>query len=312
MVASYSELHGSPQESWNDGGYAATRQLICDWNDRHELMGDLYGTVYPYIAPVSNPAYVAGTTYGAGDLVSYGGFAWKSLQAANTGNQPDISPTWWQYILSGVAYVLGFEAQPYSTEEAQLGTGSTTDYEKALVTVYYGRTASGGDPTSTAAYSESLEPTAEFLTLDYSEYTWGDDSGAAKAPVLKENESPGRLVRGLDYIFTRYNQTTVPSAALSLVGFVNTAAVTASSLGITFGAQTLLFNPPTISRTVDATGVGSWTITYRMTYKPNWQGGVEKGWNWFWRAEEDEYQQIYHKWTSSVVAVYPNAAFTGF
>lgn len=40
-------------------------------------------------------AYVAGTTYAAGALVQFDRSRYQSLQAANTGHTPDVSPTWW-------------------------------------------------------------------------------------------------------------------------------------------------------------------------------------------------------------------------
>lgn len=40
--------------------------------------------------------YAAGTTYAVGNIVYWNGNRYTSLQSSNTGNQPDISPTWWQ------------------------------------------------------------------------------------------------------------------------------------------------------------------------------------------------------------------------
>ena len=37
----------------------------------------------------------SGTTYASGTIVSYAYKRWESLQAANTNNTPDVSPTWW-------------------------------------------------------------------------------------------------------------------------------------------------------------------------------------------------------------------------
>lgn len=45
-------------------------------------------------------AYAAGTTYAEDDVVSAGGSAWVSLQAANTGHDPASSPTWWELLAS--------------------------------------------------------------------------------------------------------------------------------------------------------------------------------------------------------------------
>ena len=54
-----------------------------------------FGTVVPYITSyVTN--YASGVSYSVGDLVSYGGHSYQSTQDGNEGNQPDISPDWWQ------------------------------------------------------------------------------------------------------------------------------------------------------------------------------------------------------------------------
>lgn len=49
-------------------------------------------------------AWAAGTTYALGDKVLHGGYMYNSMQAANTGNDPDSSSGWW-----AVCY---FEATP--------------------------------------------------------------------------------------------------------------------------------------------------------------------------------------------------------
>jgi hypothetical protein len=49
-------------------------------------------------------AYVAATTYAVDDRVSYDGKIYKSLQAGNTGNQPDTSPTFWEYVVDDKLY----------------------------------------------------------------------------------------------------------------------------------------------------------------------------------------------------------------
>lgn len=50
-----------------------------------------------YVAPdpAQYPAYDAGTAYGQRAWVTFGGVAYMSLQAPNTGHQPDASPAWW-------------------------------------------------------------------------------------------------------------------------------------------------------------------------------------------------------------------------
>lgn len=46
-------------------------------------------------ATESVSAWASGTTYAVGALALYSNRIWESLQAANTNQQPDISPAWW-------------------------------------------------------------------------------------------------------------------------------------------------------------------------------------------------------------------------
>lgn len=184
----------------------------------------------------------------------------------------------------------GVNAVPFEAE--QQGVDDDANYEKALVTAKWGTSGDTPEFVVDTYYTESLEPTAEFLTLDHKLYRWEANDG----DPLTEDEAPGRLMRGMDYVRTKYNQATIPAAALSLVGTVNSAAVspkTTGMSGLTFPAQTLLYQPPTIQRVVTAAGALAWNITYRFTYKPNWDGATARGWNWFWRAESQAYKQIY-------------------
>jgi hypothetical protein len=50
------------------------------------------GATLTYATPA---AYVAGTTYAVGDMVSTGGVNYYSLQAGNIGHAPASNPTWW-------------------------------------------------------------------------------------------------------------------------------------------------------------------------------------------------------------------------
>ncbi len=45
-----------------------------------------------------NPLYSSGSTYAVDAIVRFNNMLYKSLQAANTNHQPDISPTWWYLI----------------------------------------------------------------------------------------------------------------------------------------------------------------------------------------------------------------------
>lgn len=162
---------------------------------------------------------------------------------------------------------------------SELFPGAIT-YEKARFTVNYGPPDAG---EAIDATSESLEPSAEFITLDHKGLVWGADDG----PPLKEAEAPGKLIRTFDYVKTFFGLEELPTSMLTYVGSCNEFEVTAVSLGLTFPAQTLLFNPPTASRTTNSEGEGKWDLTYRLTYRPD-------TWNKFWRQESDDFDEIWH------------------
>ena len=148
-------------------------------------------------------------------------------------------------------------------------------------------------------YSESLEGTAEFMTLDPSGFSWGSSGGTP----LKDGEAPGRLARGLDYILTLYSCPRIPSATFDLMECVNSGPVMAPMLGMTFAKETLLYNPPSLSRKVTADGTEGWDITYRFTYRA-------AGWNVFWRASTGAYEAMYVT-GGTKYKNYPTANFNG-
>jgi len=179
-------------------------------------------------------------------------------------------------------------------------------YEFAIVEARY----------SSAAHtmvSESFEPSAEFITLDASDFRWG----SAEGDKLKSEEAPGKLIVTLDYVMMWKNLSAIPTDALNLIGCVNSAIVNPSKVNpilidLDFEPQTLLYHPPIIQRVWDfIQGQAAYDLTYRFTYRPNRQGGEAKGWNWIWRAATGQYEQIYSRTTEQPVNIYPVVSFAG-
>jgi hypothetical protein len=177
-----------------------------------------------------------------------------------------------------------------------LGEGSVSAYEFALITAAWDTVAwraSGGGPDD-PMISESIEPTAEYRTLNYEKYRWGSGSG----DLLKAEDAPGLLLQGIDYVVTKYAQSAIPAAALTLINHVNDAALYPLTPGLrnwVFAAETLLFHPASARRTIQS-GMAEWKwdVTYRFSYKPNrLKDGTAKGWNWQWRGDTDRFDQIY-------------------
>jgi hypothetical protein len=160
-------------------------------------------------------------------------------------------------------------------------------YEEALVTVNY-------TTEIKEIASESLEPTVEFLTLDHRNFAWGSGVGEA----LTEEEAPGRLVRGLNFVRTEYDKITLEPELLSLIGSVNSVAVTGSILALTFGIETLLFAPPTITYKIDSTNITKFEVVKKFTFN-------QHGWNSYYRGRTGNFQRIYRRGASSSYDNYP-------
>lgn len=149
-------------------------------------------------------------------------------------------------------------------------------YNIALVTVNYSTKAK-------ELISESLEPSAEFLTLDYRRFRWAAANGE---PIL-ENEAPGKLRHGLNLVRTLHDVAgPLPVSMLTLPGSCNNDDYTSTLLGLTFAEETLLFGTPNISRVIKTTGAEGFTIRLSFTHKPS-------GWNKFWRAKTEDYAEMF-------------------
>lgn len=184
--------------------------------------------------------------------------------------------------------------EPFGRQEGS--TPNTARYADAIVTVTFATPAPDtpviiGNVLTTVA----IEPNAEFSTLDHTNFRWGSGSGAE----LNPNESPGKLNIGLDYVLTQQGLESVPFHVLSYPGSVNNAVFSSDILGLTFGIETLLYNPPTIAQ---GTQPGTWNVSYRFSYRKG-------GWNKFWRAESQTEENIFHT-DGSIYNSYPTRDFS--
>lgn len=178
------------------------------------------------------------------------------------------------------------------------GVDGVSAYGKARLTVVY------GVPEEDDYASESLEPSAEFLTFPNEKLFWD----AAKTEPLNEDEAPGVLLNTLNWIYNRHKMPYIPVEILNLIGYVNAAAITSPTLGMTFPIETLLYQPPTLAREISVVGgdyarLTGWRIEFRFTYRPT-------GWNKFpKRGEAFTFKDIYDD-SGTLKKVYPLGDFT--
>lgn len=194
---------------------------------------------------------------------------------------------------------------------AYIQVGQACVYELAEVTVNYSHKI-------VDVFSETLEPTAEFITADHKQFAWVDEVIPAEeeggedtftGPVLLEGEAPGFLLRSCNLVRTLYNIPTLPSDILTLVGMSNDDDYTSALLGITFPTETLMFCPPQPSRTFNSVGTEGWTLQMKFACKPN-------GWNKFWRPAANGgnggWDQIYHIESKGLYKPHPPADFAAY
>lgn len=162
-------------------------------------------------------------------------------------------------------------AVPFSTD--QVVDGQVYTWDVYQVDVKYST-----DPTRTIV-SESIEPSAEFVRLDHRFFRW-----ASGAP-LTDQEAPGLLKPGLILSKTYYQQTLVPNEVLTGAGKVHNASYT-SSFGLTFAAESLLYLPNPVTKTVTTAGSDGYTYTNKFSWNPY-------GWNKFYRPATNSWENIY-------------------
>ncbi len=175
------------------------------------------------------------------------------------------------------------------------GDTQAAAYTHAIVTVNYSTAVD-----VQALVSERLEPTTQTLELGTSGLAWGapPDQGGQS---LAADEAPAHLLRGLDYILTLHQAAAIPEPTLSLIGKINSHAVSAGNLGLSFPPHTLLYSPPNLKRIITAEGAQAWQIDYRFRYRPH-------SWNHIWRPSTASWDAIYND--DGPVELYPPADFT--
>ena len=172
-------------------------------------------------------------------------------------------------------------------------SGQALAYEDSFVLVTYSTKVQD-------LVAEELEPISDFRVLDFKRFRWG----AAAGDPLLEAEAPGKLHRSFALSRTLFKvNPPVPAVIRDGVGGVNDALYSSTLLGIDFDEETLLFNPPRISRTIKSDGTVAYTLAMKWLYR-------EEGWNKYWRAKTDTYEEIWDVEGAAPHKSYPPTDFT--
>lgn len=243
ITVSWQELDGSPVETMSDGVFQATRRLLVDWGDRLTLMQELLGR-----------------TFASGD----------DTIVMRAHRYPAFTAAWAQSV----------RISPFHSPAAHEGAGAQVINQYAngaVVEVGYsssenedGQGAGPGDQGGDPLVTESIQPASEVLMLPGRQVKW-----ATSGSHLMDIEAPMKLVVSMVWVYQRHKMPSLPDALVDYAGTVNSTAVTSLTLGKTFAAKTLLYEPAGFRRTIMPDEATAWEAELRMTHKPS-------GWQKFW------------------------------
>ena len=145
------------------------------------------------------------------------------------------------------------------------------NYAWALVTVEYTTAifSYGGN-----ILSETLSPYTEYYPHEYRHLQW-----AADAEPLTPGERPKMVESGLHYKLKYYNAISIPAVALTANSCVNKVAYTMKTIGLTFGAEMLLYRGMRLAKGVYIDGVSPLQPEYNFSFV--YRNG--HGWQGHWR-----------------------------
>ena len=189
----------------------------------------------------------------------------------------------------------GVTAAPADVQQYVVDGGlEVITYPEMFLTVSY-TTIELAQPTV-----DSIEPTAEFITLDSRCFRWGGPNGGLVMP----EEAPGLLLRGFNFVRTFSDRTTPPHTDyVTKVGHVNNAPVFSSTLNFTFGTETLLYQPPNISWSPRLDGSVRFNVVLKGTFKP-------ETWNKYYRSLVGAWQFMHLAGDINPFRSYPLADMT--
>ena len=284
ITVPYTEIKDSPRETIRANNNTATRVFEVAWADRITFAKQMTGFTTQDVSGTVTIVYIY-------EPHKYPDSSIKNLYAKEAN-------------IAGLGVV---------TDDTAFTTQTVAKFDNAQVTISYETPEyPQGTDVGTVYVSESLEPATEFLTMRT------DGLGYSDGVPLDEGEAPGYLIRMVDWVYTIHELNAVPAEVLTLPGSVNSSKIFSKSLGLTFPVGTLLFGNPSLDRQHTADGATAWTVTFRLTYRPN-------GWNFFPRVVaaggDLVWSQIYPValnpdtvvWepTGEAINFYPSANFSG-
>lgn len=261
-TVTFHELANSPTESFDEDGFRAVMRFECAWTDRIDLAKQLVGSAFlQYGTTIRTDPFEY--PYGSAGQVIPG-------SPVPLGTPPVVH---------------GVEVEPLQDIKASAGTVDTrfVTYVKAVVTATFRvptwkklpvpNTTGQGTTGSYEWVTETLQPSAEFITMPNQKLWWD----AAKTVPVDDQEAPGLLVKMEEWTRTRHRVIRTHPSVFDLIGCVNKDPVASEKYNRTFEPETLLYTPPRLEPIVMPDGTKAHDLVMKFAYRP-------VGWNRFWRS----------------------------
>ena len=181
------------------------------------------------------------------------------------------------------AYAQSVQVEPFGVDiNSAAIMGQLAVYEWAKLTVTYALPEY--DLEGQSAYmTETLNGSAEFLTLPAENFSWDAD----KKQPLEVEEAPGYIRKMISWSITYHKVPYIPPTIWSFVGKVNSGTHTSPKYSIGFDQEELLYGAPSISVENFPDGSRSMDVSLSLVWKPG-------GWNKLRRPGQDNPQPIYY------------------
>lgn len=249
----------SPMESDSGEGFQATRILRCAWASRHQLSAQLQRA---YEVTSGSRTFRIGDKYPYRDgvfvrrVTNIEGVGKPSSGSGNTVSYPQAD------------LIVEYAERQFDPDNDGGGSGS-------------GSSGSGSTPPIIVA-EEEVDGAGEFLTLPNKKLYWD----SSQEDPIENPEAPGLMVSLLSWSYSFSEDDSVPVSVLNALNKVNSGATSSPSLGLSFGAEEVLFHKLRVRRQSFADGTSQSDVTLVFLIRPG-------GWNKFYRSANQSPQVIY-------------------
>lgn len=185
--------------------------------------------------------------------------------------------------------------------------GGLASYDEAFIDLTY-ETLNGDRPDSqnpspsgATLIEEAIQPTLELISLDnIGSFCWGSASGD---PVELSSVPAYRKLQ-VTYSVTLHGIQSISPNVINYGGYCHSLPYVSRTIGWSFPAETLLYSPPSMTRSVSVLGLTTgWTVAIPWQYQPQtWNKFLNKS---KLKPGQDPYEEIWYSNAEQLIIAPP-------